>query len=130
MQVKYAFFCDAANVDASGKLNVLGVFQNVQASQFPYTHPKMTFVAGIESRISEAGKHQIKIVFIDEDGKNVLPPLTGVFETSPGQLNSNFLLDLVNISFPKAGVYMADIVVDNNSIRSESITVAKKQKQT
>lgn len=128
MQIKYSFFCDAANIDTTGKVNALGIFNNINSENFPLIYPKMTFVAGIEGRRSEAGQHHMKIKFIDEDGKDIIPPMENVIESSVSKPNTNLLFDLVGINFHNPGVYSLDIIMDNQLLRSESISVFKVQK--
>lgn len=80
MEVKYAFFCDAATVDSAGKLNVLGIFTNINMVKFPGRYHQMYFVAALEGHRSEIGKHKFKINFVDEDGKEIIKPLEGKLE--------------------------------------------------
>lgn len=125
MNVDFAFFCDAATVDASGKLSVLGVFRNIRAREFPCAHPQMSFVAVMEAHRSEIGIHNFKINFVDEDGKSIIQPLEGNFEVSPDFLGGQFILNLNNIQFPRPGTYAADITIDNQHKKSVSLMLIK-----
>lgn len=54
---------------AEGKLNIMGVFQVINAPQFPYVHPQMHLVLTLEAHRSEVGKKkQIEIRLMSEDG--------------------------------------------------------------
>ena len=44
MRVALGVLADYANVSAEGKLNIMGVFQIVNAVQFPHVHPQMHLV--------------------------------------------------------------------------------------
>lgn len=126
MKIKYSFVCDAANISQSGNLNVLGIFKNIFASQFPATHPKLTYVANVEFHRSEIGKHTFKVNFIDEDGREVLPPLNGEIDVN-NSLFTTIILDIANINFMRPGVYEIDLVIDNQHISTENITISQMQ---
>ena len=51
MNLDLALTADAATVDSSGKLNVLGIFDHISASEFPARHDRMCLVL----RFSAAG---------------------------------------------------------------------------
>lgn len=123
MEVKNAFFCDAAIADSSGKVSVLGIFTNINSKQFPVKHPNMALVAIIEGHRIEAGQHQIKIEFVDSDGHNIIPSMQGTFKIAPGSTTANFILNLQQTSFIKPGIYSADIGVDNQHLRSVTLTL-------
>jgi hypothetical protein len=115
--------CDAANVSQTGNLNVLGIFRNINAGKFPCQHPRFTYVANIEFHRSELGKHSFRINFIDDDGNDVISPLSGEIEVSASNRSANIIIELANIQFPKAGIYEIDLTMDNQHVTTESITV-------
>ncbi|OPX85511.1 MAG: hypothetical protein A4E53_03505 [Pelotomaculum sp. PtaB.Bin104] len=125
LEVKNAFFCDAAIADSSGKVSVLGIFTNINAKQFPAKHPNMTLVAIIEGHRIEAGLHQIKIDIVDSDGHNIVKPIEGTFEIAPNRTTANFILSLQQTTFTKPGTYSADIAVDKRHLRSVTLNVVQ-----
>lgn len=120
---KYSFFCDAANIDSSGKVSALGIFTSINTTKLPVTHTSMTFVACIEGRSSEAGRHPFRINFIDDDGKDVIPPMQGELEVTQATLNAILILSLNSVTFPQPGTYSMDLVVDNQVLASENLAV-------
>jgi hypothetical protein len=125
MKPKYTFICEAANVSQSGNLNVLGIFQNFNATNFPVTIPRMVYVASIEFHRSEVGKHHFKVNFIDEDGKPLIPQLDGEIIIPENNLFANLMLGIENIPFSKAGIYAIDLVMDNQHLATDNIHVFK-----
>jgi hypothetical protein len=123
MKTKYSFVCDAANVAKSGNLNVLGIFQTIQATKFPCVHPQFTYVANIEFHRSEEGAHKFKLSFVDDDGKDVIPPLEGDMGVTRDNLSANILMQLNSINFPKPGTYQIDLAIDHQHIATDSINV-------
>ncbi len=124
MQVKYSFVCDAANISSNGNLNALGIFNQINASKFPCTHPRFIYAVCISFHISEVGKHNFRLFFINDDGKEILPQLNGIINVTSSSLNSNnILLELNGVQFPKAGTYQIDLTIDNQHACSEYIQV-------
>jgi len=123
MKLKYSFVCDAANIAQSGNLNVLGIFQNISALQFPCVHPKFVYVASIEFHRSEIGKHKFKVSFVNDDGKEVIPPLEGEVQVNQNNMFANIILEMNNINFPKPGTYQIDLAIDYQHITTDSIHV-------
>lgn len=123
MDARHAFFCDAATSDSSGKLNVLGIFDNIKAKAFPATHPEMSLVLTLRGHRSEIGSHALKINLVDADGKEILPPIEGKFVLHPEALDANLILHIQNLILPAPGTFSADITVDNHFLQSVALTV-------
>lgn len=126
MEVRAAFFCDAANISKEGKVNILGVFSAITASKFPTAHGHMAFVALINGHRSEIGNHHIKINFIDEDGRELISPFTGNFIINKESPEVNFILNLSNIKLPRPGLYAADIIIDNHNMKTVTLRAMEK----
>lgn len=125
MNPKYTFVCEAANISQGGNLNVLGIFQNINAENFPVTFAKMIYVASIEFHRSEKGLHHFKVNFIDNDGKSIIPPLEGELAVNENNLFANLLLGIEGIVFPGAGTYAIDLTIDHQHIATDNIQVIK-----
>jgi hypothetical protein len=74
-------------------------------------------VVRITGERAEAGKHEFKIVCVDEDGSEVAPPLPGTMEVPPQGGNAHIVLNM-QITFPKPGRYQFSIVVDRIELDS------------
>lgn len=126
MKAKYSFVCEAANIAQSGNLNVLGIFTNINAAHVPCVYPKFAYVANIEFHRSESGKHSFKLSFINDDGKDIIQPISGHMDVAQNQglpSSANLLVELANITFPTAGAYEIDLTIDNQHICTETIHV-------
>ena len=72
MELKYGFVCDAANVSSDGKLNVLGVFDVINAASVPAVQPTFYLVLQFEAEAPEKGlTKEIQITLIDDDGNTL-----------------------------------------------------------
>lgn len=115
MDIQVAVLCDAAT-DNSGKLNILGTFDTIYTSQLPAIHPQCSIAIRMTFGKSEEGEHKLKLNFVDEDGKSVMPPIEIPVEVSvPDEtifLSRNFIVNIQKLKFEKEGLYSIDLAVD------------------
>lgn len=116
MKVEIFSLCDFASADASGKLNIIGVFDTVWAKNVPAVHGLFTLVARIRFDRIEEGLKKIKISFVDADGNAIMPVIetqvsvqTGPFGTSP---IAQVVSLMSQIRLPNFGEYSVDLAVD------------------
>ena len=121
MDVTLAVCCDAANVSREGKLNLLGIFNSIQAAQYPCTHPHLALVLRVEARIGEEGIYPLELKLVDEDG-HVLFAIGGQVTlqgAEPGRpMTAQTIMDINNFTLPRPGTYAFDIMIDKKVVRS------------
>jgi len=123
MQVKLALIADYANVTADGKLNILGIFDRIDAVGMPAVQPQMHLVLRLEARPAERDRaHKIEIRLHDPDGQTVFE-VTGDLtpQGEPGgshTISTNQILTLNNLQLNKTGGYNFVIFIDND-LKSE-----------
>jgi hypothetical protein len=116
MKIDFAFLCDYA--EATVKINALGIgFDRLIASQIPTRHPHFSFVIQLRATLVETGEKTIEVHLIDDDGKNVIPPLKGKFaipKPAEGELESigRVVMQFGNVEFPKYGSYSVRAVIE------------------
>ncbi len=112
---------DYANLTGNGKLNVMGVFRQINASQFPCRHLAMYLVINLQTDpIEELRGERVLIArLIDADG-SVLRQIELPFkfpERSNGvRPEANFILQINNLEFPYPGDYAWHIFVGDENI--------------
>jgi hypothetical protein len=115
MDIQVAVLCDAAT-DYKGKLNLLGTFNSIYARNLPASYPQCSVALRIAFRQVEEGEHKIRVNFVDEDGKFVMPSIELPFEVmAPSGENClfrNFILNIQRLKFEKFGQYEIDIALD------------------
>src|SRR4029078_13689632 len=74
MNIQVAVLCDAAT-DDNGKLNVLGAFDSIYTQQLPAVHPQCSIPLRLSFSNVEEGAHKLKLNFVDEDGKFIMPSI-------------------------------------------------------
>jgi hypothetical protein len=125
MEILNSFFCDAAIQDSNGKVSVLGIFTNITAQLFPATHPHMSLAVMFKAQLSEIGKHDFKIRFIDADGNNIIPPIEGNLEIQDLTPFGSFIFNFQNVKFEKPGLYSMEIIFDKRLQKSIPLTLIK-----
>ncbi len=116
MKVELFVLCDAAT-DYQGKLNLLGTFDSIWATQMPAVHPLCAVALRIRFMKIEEGEHKVKISIVDGDGKGVVRPVEASlniqFKNTPlTSMATNLILNLQGLKFPVYGEYSIDLAID------------------
>lgn len=128
MEVDLAVLADAATVDGSGKLNILGIFDRLGTSSFPTRHPRMSLVLRFSAGVHEVGKHEVEIVLKGPDGKELVR-IDGEMNLTAGPRGVSggvlvpHVLNLDGLVFPTAGRYSFDVRVDGEHHVSIPLTL-------
>ena len=128
MEVDLALIADAATIDSSGKLSILGIFDRIGTSSFPAQHPHMVLVLRFIAAVNEAGKHQITIALKDPTGREVVG-VDGEMQLGLGPAGGGsgirvpHVLHLDGLVFPVPGLYAFDVRVDGEHHASLPLTV-------
>jgi hypothetical protein len=110
MDVTLAVLADYANISKEGKLNILGVFTEVNPPLLPWNLPQMYVVISMEAGTSEAGiEMPFRILLWDGDGKEILNIEQKVFTPPPSRpgvrATINNIIGLAGVPFNKPGEY-------------------------
>lgn len=122
------FLADYASTSSDGKLNVLGVFDQVNAPAFPARHPQLYIVARLISDIGEktSQSRHFAIVLLNADSEEVgrmegefhFPePVRGV------RPETNIIAQIRDLVFPEPGAYEFVLLVDGYNIYQRPVTV-------
>lgn len=129
MEIKIAVLADAANVSREGKLNVTGIFNRINAGEFPLTWPLLVLVIRLEAHASESGRHSLKVRVADEDGGEVTA-MDGEMHVPRAKdrsraVTAQFILGIQNARFQKPGTYSFDILIDGRFETTVPLHVVK-----
>lgn len=116
MDVKLAVLADYANVSQDGKLNLMGIFQEINAPALPFQLPQMYLVLTFEAGPAEFGSQkELRIVLLDGDGNENIALEGQVQVPRPVRQGSrayiNEAIGLAGVPFEKAGDYGFAILV-------------------
>ncbi len=117
MEVDLALLADAATIDGSGKLNILGVFDRLASASFPTRHPRLALVLRFSTGVNEMGAHEVVITLRAADGRELVR-LNGEMNLAGGPravgegVSVPHILNMDGLVFPSAGRYSFDVAVD------------------
>lgn len=115
MNIQLAVLCDAAT-DYGGKLNILGTFDTIVTNHLPAFHPQCSVALRIAFSKIEEGQHKVKMNFVNEDGKFVMPSIDMPVDVSmPADANflvRNFIINIQQLKFDNPGQYAIDLAID------------------
>ena len=123
---------DYANVTGDGKLNVMGIFKEINSYSFPARHPSMNLVAKLAAELGEYEQtRNITVILMDADGKRIME-LSGPFNIPRAEGGKkpevNIILELKDIVFPNPGPYQFVLLVDKD--QKDELTLYVNQIET
>ncbi len=125
MKLIYALLCDQAFLSIDRKVNIIGVFETINAASFPVSHAKFTLVGSIEP---SKRNFKLAVDIADAAGKSILNEKQEREVALPDRneaRNFNFIIDILNTSFPQMGNYAVQILIDGKPVAELPLTVAK-----
>src|SRR3972149_9446630 len=127
MKLSYALIADHAFLSIDKKLNVIGIFENINAARFPVTHPKFVVVGSIEPSKKE---FKMSVVIASGEGRPIMDnvPEQNISLPAAADRNFNFIVEIINPTFPKAGDYEVQILVDGRRIGGVPLKVLEATK--
>ncbi|MBH53144.1 MAG: hypothetical protein CMI18_02225 [Opitutaceae bacterium] len=115
MELLTSVICDSAS-DYNGKLCILGAFDTIWSAKFPSQHPHCTLALRFLFTGTDLGKHEFKVVFVDADGKELLPKGPLKFAIQIGRvpdekyfLSRNLVVNMQGLPLPEPGQYAFDV---------------------
>jgi hypothetical protein len=128
MELAFLLVADYANTTGDGKLNVMGIFQNIFAVQFPVAHPEMYVIAQFTAGPAEYGRRRkLEIKLLDEDAAQEIVSFSTDVEIPRGtggqRVSVPVILRLVNTTFPKPGTYEFSVLLDEDLKGSLAVQV-------
>lgn len=119
LELLYTLFCDDVRLEVGNKLSLMGVFQNIMVQQLPISLIKFAVVnhwRGDGSYLAE-----VRILTPDRKQPVVVSQPTR-FEIASGGFADNISF-FVNVTFPAAGNYWVQTLVDSNLFDEQQLTV-------
>jgi len=131
MNIEVFSLCDAATVDVSGKLNVLGAFDTIWAAKMPAVYPQCAIALRIRFEGIERGEHRVIVNFVDVDGKHIIPSAQGAsniqFPDGQRSGSANLVLNLQMLKLADYGEYSIDLTIDGRSGASLPLFVRERK---
>ncbi len=132
MNVDLALTADAATIDGVGKLNLLGVFDQISVRRFPARHGRLALVLRFLGGAGDAGAHKLSIRLTSPVGDELVS-LNGELNVRPGRgslqtgIRVPHVINLDGIVFKESGVHTFDITVDGRPNATLPLTIVKRR---
>lgn len=128
MHLHILLTADHAYIDnATGKLYILGAFNNISVAQFPCRHEKMALVVRIGSDVTDRTNEQIlTAILMDEDSHEILKlsiPITLSIARDGTRPHFDLIGELGGVIFPQPGKYIFRIYVGDDELGSTPIDI-------
>ncbi|HJU53963.1 MAG TPA: hypothetical protein VJ715_05305 [Pyrinomonadaceae bacterium] len=123
LELIYTLFCDDVRLEVGNKLSLMGVFQNIMVQQLPVSLIKFAVInhwRGEGTHLSE-----VRILTPDRQQPVVVSQPTP-FEIAPGGFADNISF-FVNVTFPVAGQYWVQTLVNSTLFDEQPLIVADAQ---
>jgi hypothetical protein len=72
MDVPIFLAADYANITSDGKINIMGIFQSINAPSFPVVHISLVLVMKLVADLGEYDERELAIKLLDGNGKEQL----------------------------------------------------------
>lgn len=122
LELVYTLFCDDVRLELGNKLSYMGVFQNIVVPQLPVWLPKLAVVnhwRGEGAHLSE-----VRILMPDRQQALVVSQ-PARFEITHGSADN--ISFFVNVTFPVAGQYLVQTLIDSSLFDERVLTVSDQQ---
>lgn len=113
--------CDGVHIDpGTGKHTILGVFSNIEARQFPITHPFMIWFLTLSD--CAPGPHTLRIS-MSLDALQPQPMIERHFESHSPLHRINLINEIRNLTFPVPGDYSLLVEIDGELLLATNLTL-------
>jgi hypothetical protein len=115
--IEWAFVCDSAFVDASGKASIIGAFENLTAHALPFSHPQMSIAVGLKLALEE--EVEVNTVIITAHGKEIARtnPKRLTRADTEGASTLIVIFTYHGTTFSEIGQHHIEILLDGNTAR-------------
>ena len=132
MEVRYLMLARYAEFSSDGMVNILGGDNDkFIADDYPYIRPLLVAVARVVlNRTDSEHPHDFKAVIVDADTNDIIAEgVSGTIPTVVIPAEANFLetgmlLTFQHVIFPKAGLYVVHLLVDETVLAKARFRVA------
>lgn len=112
-RLNFAHLCDMAFLSKDGKLNIIGIFENITVSRLPTRHPRMTLVMNL---FLTKGIHPFRVRLVKASDNSTITQVEGNIEFKGEQGNAGLINEFVDITFKETGKYSLEIWVDDEPV--------------
>lgn len=131
VKVNYLHLCDEANFSQEGKLNMLGIFDQINIETFPggILKAKLILNATVSDWHEESLELQLTFTHAISNEGIIEPVKMNISKDSKNKNNQTFgvIIDLTQVSFKEPGTYHINIKTQSTMIGVLPVNVSKKE---
>ncbi|NIP82146.1 MAG: hypothetical protein GWM90_24160 [Gemmatimonadetes bacterium] len=126
MKLVLSLACEDARQRPDGRLDFVGVFDELQAPGFPAAQDRMTVVFIMEWAPEQRGRHEFRADLVDSEQRKVLT-IEGHTDVAPegGRPRTQLLMPLERVIFPHEGEYRFVLTVGDATVPAFSLFVSE-----
>ena len=118
-QIQWAYLCDYAFVDRSGKASIIGMFENINTRQLPIKHNQFFLI--LSAVLERSEKTRIGVILSSPSGKEmhrVMPGEISLPKNAPETNKMYIAFGFYTIEFTEAGEHKLEIYVGDTCVHS------------
>ncbi|MBU1925665.1 MAG: hypothetical protein KKB82_07080 [Candidatus Omnitrophica bacterium] len=119
-KLNFSFLCDYVSISREGKLNMNGIFENINVRSLPAIHPMMYVVANV-SGLNNGDRFTCDLIMASEPQKKLVTMVKEV--VIDPKRNFGFVGQFVNVKYETSGKYHIKFYVDNKEIGTHEFEV-------
>jgi len=111
--------CDVAiREEGTGKISLIGIFENVRALSFPVLHPQLTVYVKLTDA---AGQYQLCLELVQLESANIIGRETP-FTARDRMGSTELVFELHNLTFNAPGLYSFNLYANDRLVESKTFT--------
>ena len=122
IKLNFIIACDRADLEKNNKLNIMGVFDTINAVDFPAIHKFMSVVVSVKLN---KGEYREELRIKDINGQETTLATTNIVKEQIGL--HRFIHNLSNTPFLAAGNYSFNVYINDELIGSTELILKKIQ---
>ncbi|MCG2694816.1 hypothetical protein L6261_01910 [Candidatus Parcubacteria bacterium] len=124
-KLNFLHICDYVSF-SEGKLNILGVFKNINANSLPMVHSQMFVVSNLT--LEKGGKYKQSVKIINDKNKDevFLKDLNIEIPENKKKVEVGMITQLNDINFINYGKYKIQIFINDEMIGESEIEIIKR----
>lgn len=124
MTLEFIHLCDLAFLSADGKVNIIGIFDQLAVNAFPATRPRFFVVGGLKD-ISKIFEFHLRVIFSSSNKLLQNLPVQRVILPEGHPNKHTFVFEISNASFPYPGTYTIEVMANNTKLGSARLKVSE-----
>ncbi|MCL4475387.1 MAG: hypothetical protein M1508_04055 [Nitrospirae bacterium] len=124
--LNFTLLCDDVRQETGGKISLMGIFENVYATQFPAVHPRL---ATVNEWAEGRGEFDTTLRILSPDRKSILRETMARLKLGDARYKHRDISIHLNVEFREPGVYWIENYLDGvlvNSVPLQVILVKEK----